>query len=208
MTAALHERKIASDSIKPDFVVVGEGPATTYDLAKAHTFVEQGARLVVTNPDNWCPISPENTRPGAGATSAFLEASTGRRAYYLGKPNAYMFQRARRRLTQAFRQQLEQTIMIGDTMATDIRGAIEVGMLAYLVLSGSTQLEEVGDYVYQPTRILNSVADLVDEIKLGHSKDGGNILPNGPHPRSRVGNRHQTDVYSLMRPRPRAPMTK
>ena len=30
-------------------------------------------------------------RPGTGATAAFLEASTGRRAYYLGKPNGYMF---------------------------------------------------------------------------------------------------------------------
>ena len=57
----------------------------------------RGARLLATNPDNWCPVSSDKTRPGAGATAAFLEASTGRRAYYLGKPNGYMFHRARRK---------------------------------------------------------------------------------------------------------------
>jgi len=40
--------------------------------------------------------------------------------------------------------------MIGDTMETDIRGAFEAGLQSFLVLSGSTQLEMVGDYVYQP----------------------------------------------------------
>ncbi len=58
-------------------------------------------------------------------------------------------------------------MMIGDTMETDIRGAFEAGMASYLVLSGSTQFEMVGDYVYQPTRILQSVGDLVEEIKTG-----------------------------------------
>ena len=99
LLTALHERKIASDTIHPSYVVVGEGTATLERLAKAHTCIERGARLLATNPDNWCPVSSEDTRPGAGATAAFLEASTGRRAYFLGKPNGYMFHRARRKLT-------------------------------------------------------------------------------------------------------------
>src|SRR6266704_3486851 len=161
LLAALHERKIASDAIQPRYVVVGEGTTTMDRLAKAHECIEKGARLLATNPDNWCPVSSDKTRPGAGATAAFLEASTGRRAYYLGKPNAYMFYRARRKLSEGLHCQLGQTVMIGDTMATDIRGAIEIGLHAYLVMTGSTRLEEVGDYVYQPTRVLQSVADLV-----------------------------------------------
>ncbi|HYG35402.1 MAG TPA: multidrug transporter, partial [Clostridia bacterium] len=98
LLAALHERKIAHDTINPSYVVVGEGAASMERLAKAHSYIERGARLLATNPDNWCPISSDGTRPGAGATAAFLEASTGRRAYYLGKPNGYMFHRARRKL--------------------------------------------------------------------------------------------------------------
>ena len=57
--------------------------------------------------------------------------------------------------------------MIGDTMETDIRGALEADMQAYLVLTGSTPLESVNEYVYQPTRVLASVADLTDEILTG-----------------------------------------
>src|SRR5690242_19791233 len=171
LLTALHERKIASDGIRPRYVIVGEGMATMERLTKAHECIERGARLLATNPDNWCPVSADKTRPGAGATAAFLEASTGRRAYYLGKPNAYMFYRARKKLSEGLHCQLGQTVMIGDTMATDIRGAIEIGLHAFLVLTGSTRLEEVGDYVYQPTRVLQSIADLVDEVRLGQVSD-------------------------------------
>src|SRR5882724_11098325 len=192
LAAALHEKKIANDAINPSYVVVGEGTATTEKLTKAHEFIERGARLVATNPDNWCPVSADKTRPGAGAMAAFLEASTGRRAYYLGKPNAYMFYRARLRLAENSLARPDQAVMIGDTMDTDIRGAVEIGMEAYLVMTGSTRLEEVGDYVYQPTRILQSVADLVDEVRLGQVSDRLNSPAFGVSStaRAKPGSRH------------------
>src|SRR5437660_4680018 len=140
---ALHERKIANDAIHPSYVVVGEGAAPLEKLSKAHLCIERGARLLATNPDNWCPVSSEATRPGAGATAAFLEASTGRPAYFLGKPNGYMFQRARRKLSELALIGLDHAIIIGDTMETDIRGAFEAGLQSFLVLSGSTQLEAI-----------------------------------------------------------------
>jgi NagD protein len=179
-------------------------------LTKAHECIERGARLLVTNPDNWCPVSSEKTRPGAGGTAAFLEASTGRRAYYLGKPNGYMFHRARRRFIEMTLTEPETVVMIGDTMETDIRGAVESGMQSYLVLSGSTQIESLVDYVYQPTRILQSVADLTDEVKTGKASDRLNspafLNGNGHH--SKCGHRHQTDIFAFNKPRPRPAMTK
>ena len=101
--------------------------------------------------------------------------------------------------------------MIGDTMETDIRGAFEAGMESYLVLSGSTQFEMVGDYVYQPTRILQNVGELVEEIKTGKP---GNPLYNSPvgnrgaFHSDRIGIRHQTDIFAFHKPRPRPAMTK
>ena len=208
--AALHERKIANDGIHPGYVVVGEGGTTSEKLTKAHECIERGARLLATNPDNWCPVSSEKTRPGAGATAAFLEASTGRRAYYLGKPNGYMFHRARRKLADLARIQLVNVVMIGDTMETDIRGAFEAGLQAFLVMTGSTQLEHIGDYVYQPTRVLQSVADLTDEIRMGKPSDRLNspALGDRSFNSERHGNRHQTDILSFHKPRPRPAMTK
>src|SRR5262249_47334447 len=155
---------------------------------------ERGARLLATNPDNWCPVSSDKTRPGAGATAAFLEASSGRRAYYLGKPNGYMFHRARKKLLEVARSEIEHVIMIGDTMETDVRGAIEAGMAGFLVLSGSTQIENVADYVYQPTRILQSVADLVQEVQTGQASDRLNspVYARNDGCGHRKGFRHQT----------------
>src|SRR3989449_5957225 len=197
--SALHERKIANDSIRPSYVVVGEGATTMEKLSKAHELLERGARLLATNPDNWCPVSSEKTRPGAGAPAAFLESSSGRRAYYLGKPNGYMFHRARRKLTELALRDLEQVVMIGDTMETDIRGAFEAGIQSFLVLSGSTQLESIGDYVYQPTRVLQSVADLTDEIKTGKPSDRLNSPAFGDKrlPAGKFGHRPQTDIFAF-----------
>src|SRR5580704_8370308 len=199
LLAALHEQKIPNDTIRPHYVVIGEGAISMEKLSKAHECIERGARLVATNPDNWCPVSHEKTRPGAGSTAAFLEASTGRRAYYLGKPNGFMFQQARKKLAGFSGPAPDQVIMIGDTMETDIRGAFESGMTSYLVLSGSTQFEAVGDYVYQPTRILQSVADLVDEIKTGKPSSAVYEAPHeaGSFHGERFGIRHQTDVFAF-----------
>ena len=205
---ALHERKIANDAIRPGYVVVGEGATTMEKLTKAHECLERGARLLATNPDNWCPVSSQQTRPGAGATAAFLEASTGRRAYFLGKPNGYMFHRARRKLAELALIALEEVIMIGDTMETDIRGAFEAGMQSYLVLSGSTQLESIGDYVYQPTRVLQSIADLTEEVKTGKISDRLDSPVFTGSQAGKLGHRHQTDIFTFHKPRPRPAMTK
>src|ERR1043165_2841549 len=210
LLTALQERKIARDVIQPRYVVVGEGSTTLDRLTKAHECIEKGARLLATNPDNWCPVGSDKTRPGAGSTAAFLEASSGQRAYSLGKPNGYMFHRARRKLAELALIAPEQVVMVGDTMETDIRGAFEAGLQSFLVLSGSTQLEAVGDYVYQPTRILQTVADLIEEVKTGKPSDRLNspAFADGHFAGVKSGHRHQTDILAFHKPRPRPAMTK
>lgn len=154
---ALQEAGIAFDSIRPDYVVVGEGRLFNYELVeKAMRLVEKGSQLIATNPDTWCPTDL-GPRPGTGALAAFLESATGKKAYYLGKPNPFMFLMARSRLGL----HTAETVMIGDTMETDIRGAIEMGMQAFLVLTGSTTREMLQNYPFTPTQVLDSIADLV-----------------------------------------------
>ncbi|MDB4793709.1 HAD-IIA family hydrolase [Methylacidiphilales bacterium] len=212
LTSALNNAKIANDNIAPTYVVIGEGTFSAEKLYKAHQLIEAGSRLVVTNPDNWCPVGEGKTRPGAGAVTAFLEASTGVRAYYLGKPNPYMFTQASKRLSAQCKRNLDEVIMVGDTMETDIRGAIECGIQAYLVLTGSTALEHMGDYVYQPTRVMDSIVDLLEEIKTGQPSDRRSspamtAIKRAGILKGKAGRRHQTDGQAFVSQRRRPHMT-
>jgi NagD protein len=94
--------------------------------------------------------------PACGAITAFIEAATGVPAYFVGKPNALMMRSALRFLNE----HSENTIMVGDRMDTDIRVGTEAGLETILVLTGVTRREMVERFPYQPTRIVESVADL------------------------------------------------
>jgi len=54
----------------------------------------------------------------------------------------------------------EDAIMVGDNMATDIIGGVQAGMETILVLSGVTSSTQVARYAYQPSHVVESVADL------------------------------------------------
>ena len=53
------------------------------------------------------------------------------------------------------------TIMIGDTMDTDILGGVQLGYRTVLVLSGSTTREDLKDFAYRPDLVVDSIADLL-----------------------------------------------
>jgi NagD protein len=69
----------------------------------------------------------------------------------------------------------ETTVMIGDRMDTDIVAGIEAGLQTILVLTGITSREEAERFPFLPTRIVDSVADLVDEVpdQRGRSSQNG-----------------------------------
>ena len=55
-------------------------------------------------------------------------------------------------------------MMIGDRMDTDIVAGLEAGMRTVLVLTGIMQADDIDRYPYRPSRVVSSIADLVDEI--------------------------------------------
>ena len=93
--------------------------------------------------------------------------------------------------------------MVGDTMETDIRGAIEIGIQACLVLTGSTRLEDLVDYVYQPTCVMSGVDELLEELTGEGVSDRlkSPALYNSPGERSH-GERHHTENPTRSRQRP------
>ena len=156
LLTALHTHGYAVVDKDPDFVVVGEGRTFSFEMAEAAlNMVRGGARLVATNLDPNCP-TPTGARPGCGALVALLEAASGVRAFSVGKPSPLMMRAARKELGLG----AEQTVVIGDTMETDIVGGVQLGCRTVLVLSGSTRREDLGRYAYRPDKIVATIADL------------------------------------------------
>ncbi|MBI3466802.1 MAG: HAD hydrolase-like protein, partial [Planctomycetes bacterium] len=97
-------------------------------------------------------------RPGCGAFVALLETATGIRAFSVGKPSPVMMRAARKELDLA----TAETIVIGDTMETDILGGVQMAYRTVLVLTGSTQESDLSRFAYRPDLIVPSVAELCD----------------------------------------------
>jgi NagD protein len=54
--------------------------------------------------------------------------------------------------------------MIGDRMDTDVLCGLEAGLETILVLSGISTRRDVDRHPYRPSRVVDSVADLIDEV--------------------------------------------
>lgn len=154
---ALHSNGYSIVDSSPDYVVVGEGRTLSFELVeRAVQLILGGAKLIATNLDPNCPTQ-NGTRPGCGAVVALLEKATNIKAFSVGKPSPVMMRAARKELGL----DAANTIMIGDTMETDILGGVQMGYRTILVLSGSTRTEDLASYAYRPDIVVNSLADLV-----------------------------------------------
>ena len=164
LTQALHSNGYAIVDHDPDYVVVGEGRALNFEMMEAAVnMVRDGAKLIATNLDPNCPTS-RGIRPGCGATVAMIEAATGCKAFSVGKPSPIMMRAARKELGT----RSGQTIMIGDTMETDIMGGVQLGYRTVLVLSGGTTQSDLVNFAYRPDVIVDSIADLdLDQLARG-----------------------------------------
>jgi len=170
MTTALHEVGYTMTERDPDYVVLGENRTLSFEsITKAIRLIDDGARFIATNPDPSGP-SKDGLMPATGSVAALITKATGRHPYFVGKPNPLMMRTALNRIDA----HSETSVMIGDRMDTDVISGLEAGLRTVLVLTGSTRRDQVETYPYRPTRILDSIADvvpLVDEL-------GGKVWPN------------------------------
>src|SRR5205814_5030729 len=155
LLTALHRNGYAIVDRDPDYVVVGEGRAFSFEMVEtALNMILGGAKLVATNLDPNCPTQT-GTRPGCGAIVAMLETAAGVKAFSLGKPSPVMLRAARKELGLT----TDQTVVIGDTMETDILGGVQLGFKTILVLSGGTRREDLDRYDYRPDCLAESLAE-------------------------------------------------
>jgi NagD protein len=156
LTTALHDVGYIITDHAPDYVVIGETTAYSFErITHAMRLVAAGARFIATNPDVSGP-GDGGLVPATGAVTALIAAATGVQPYFVGKPNPLMMRTALRTIDA----HSEDSVMIGDRMDTDIIVGTESGLETILVLTGVTRREDVARHPYRPTHIVASVAEI------------------------------------------------
>jgi NagD protein len=160
LTTALHSVGYTLSERDPDYVVLGETRTYSFErITQAIRLIAAGSRFIATNPDNVGP-TPEGPLPATGSVAALISRATGVDPYYVGKPNPLMMRSA----LNAIEAHSETTAMIGDRMDTDVVSGLEAGLETILVMTGVTTPGEAERYSYRPSRIVDSVADLIEEL--------------------------------------------
>jgi 5'-nucleotidase len=160
LTTALHEAGYTLTEREPDYVVLGETRTYSFErITHAIRLIAGGARFIATNPDTTGP-SPDGPLPATGSVAALISRATDAKPYFVGKPNPLMMRSA----LNALDAHSEETAMIGDRMDTDVVAGLEAGLETILVLTGVTARADAERHPYRPSRIVDSVAELVEEI--------------------------------------------
>lgn len=161
LTTALHDVGYVLTDRTPDYVVLGETRTYSFEaITRAIRLVLGGARFIATNPDPSGP-SADGPLPATGAVAALITRATGVEPYFVGKPNPLMMRTALNRIEA----HSEHTVMIGDRMDTDIVSGLEAGLRTILVLTGSTNAEQVERFPYRPTRVCASIAEVAPLVR-------------------------------------------
>jgi NagD protein len=161
LSKALYDHGIYMNDVNPDYVVVGETRTYSFEkIEKAIALINKGAKLIGTNPDTTGPTE-NGIAPATGALVAPIEIATGKKAYFVGKPNPLMLRHGLRKLGY----HSAEIAFVGDRMDTDIIAGIESNMDTVLVLSGVTAKEDIARFPYRPKYVLSGVGEIVKQAK-------------------------------------------
>ena len=157
LTKAMYDMEIYMNDVNPDYVVLGETRTYCFEkIEKAIELVNKGAKLIGANPDH-IGVTEKGVMPATGSLIAPIEIATGKKAYFVGKPNPLMMRTGLKLLGC----HSAEAVMVGDRMDTDIISGLETGMSTVLVLSGISTRETLKTFAYRPTVVLDGVGDIV-----------------------------------------------
>ena len=161
--------QLAENPAQIDYVVAAFD--RTFDYHKWNIAFQaikfHGAHFVATNPDRTCPVEGGEVPDCAGIIAA-LEATTGKPVELIaGKPSPMMIQAASALLGLP----VEQCLVVGDRLETDILMGREAGARTAVVLTGVTRREHLATSPVQPDYVLQNIGGLLD--LLDEAADGG-----------------------------------
>ena len=160
LTKAMYDQEIYMNDVNPDYVVLGETRTYCFEkVEKAIELVNKGAKLIGCNPDT-IGILERGVIPATGSLIAPIEIATGKKAYFVGKPNPLIVRNALNKIGC----HSSEIAFIGDRMDTDVIAGIESGIDSVLVLSGVTTTETINDFPYRPKYVLEGISELVKDL--------------------------------------------
>jgi 4-nitrophenyl phosphatase len=154
---------LSDDPAEIDIVVASYDRGFDYrklQIAFDAIWFHKRAFLIQTNPDRFCPFPGGRGEPDCAAMTAAIAAATGTTCQVsLGKPSPIMLTEAMEGLDVA----LENAVMVGDRLQTDIAMARNTGMASALVLTGEATVEDVAALPadQQPSYVLDRVDRLI-----------------------------------------------
>jgi len=146
----------------PERVVVGFDTELDYEKVRvACDWIRAGVPVLGINPDLNCPTE-EGMIPDCGSIGAMIEAATGAKIAYFGKPNRKTFDY----VLQRSNLMEEEIVWVGDRLYTDI--AITQGSKAHsiLVLSGESRLKDLANSLHHPDLVVENLEELKTYLKM------------------------------------------
>ena len=114
---------------------------------------------IATNPDLVCPTWYGSV-PDCGSVSEMLYNATGKKPFFIGKPNSLMVDLAVEKTGFA----REQTALIGDRLYTDIACATNAQVTGIFVLSGEGTKDDIQKYGVKPDYIYKDIKTLLNDL--------------------------------------------
>ncbi len=150
------ENGISSCNENPDTVILTFDKTLDYSkLVRCCDLIARGAEYIATHPDMVCPME-NGSIPDIGSFINLIEGTTHRRPDVIcGKPYKIMADC----ISKKTGIPLGRTAMIGDRLSTDMKFAIDNGLVSVLTLSGEANMTEYEKSGLTVNKIINSVAE-------------------------------------------------
>jgi HAD superfamily hydrolase (TIGR01450 family) len=152
-------QRIVNGTLAPEeadlVVVAGHDDFSFSELREGTQAVLAGAEMIAAGRDRTFPAA-DGLWPGTGAIVAALEYATQRTASIVGKPEPEIFRTALDRLGEG------STLVVGDRIDSDLKGAAAAGLDAAIVLTGVTSRQEAAAATEpSPVAVADNLHDLV-----------------------------------------------
>lgn len=152
-----------SENEKIDAVLAGFSTELVYqELRDACLFLQtRDVPFIATNGDYRCPIEDGLYIPDCGGMIEWMRLATGKKARVMGKPDPEVINT----LAKMFNVKLDEVVVVGDRIYTDILVGVNANVTSVMVLSGETKMEDLKNYSYRPTYIIDSIKELPKLLK-------------------------------------------